>query len=82
MSAGSVVVGRQTGFVNAARLNRSLTATLEKRLLVWIAERAPAWVSSDGLTLLGSARRSRPVRVMRWRGLTGGGSRCACGALC
>jgi phosphatidylglycerophosphate synthase len=53
MSAGSVVVARQTGFVNAARLNRSLTAAPEKRLLVWMAERAPAWVTSDGLTLLG-----------------------------
>lgn len=53
MSAGAVVVGGQTGFVNAVRLNRSVTAAAEKRLLVWIAERAPAWVSSDGLTLLG-----------------------------
>jgi archaetidylinositol phosphate synthase len=53
MSAGSVVIGRQTGFVNAVRLNRSFTAAAEKRLLVWMAERAPAWVSSDGLTLLG-----------------------------
>src|SRR5438067_1243657 len=53
MSAGSVVVGRQTGFVNAVRLNGSLTAVPEKRLLVWMAEWAPAWVSSDALTLLG-----------------------------
>jgi phosphatidylglycerophosphate synthase len=46
-------MGRQTGFVNAARLNRSLTAAAEKRLLVWMAERVPTWVRSDGLTLLG-----------------------------
>ncbi len=26
---------------------------MEKRVLVWMAERAPEWVSSDGLTLLG-----------------------------
>ena len=53
MSAGSVVVGKQTRFVNAVRRNGSVTAAAEKRLLVWMAERVPAWVSSDGLTLLG-----------------------------
>jgi len=53
MSEGSVVVGKQTGFVNAVRRNGSVTAAAEKRLLVWMAERVPAWVSSDGLTLLG-----------------------------
>ena len=26
---------------------------MEKRVLVWMAERAPRWVTSDGLTLLG-----------------------------
>ena len=31
----------------------SVLATLEKRLLVWIAGRLPAWVSSDLLTWLG-----------------------------
>ena len=53
MSAGSVVIGAEAGFRNAVRRNGSLTATAEKRLLVWMAERAPAWVTSDGLTLLG-----------------------------
>jgi phosphatidylglycerophosphate synthase len=28
---------------------------LEKRVLIWLAERAPLWVTSDGLTLLGFA---------------------------
>jgi archaetidylinositol phosphate synthase len=41
------------GFQSAHRINRSLTADAEKRLLVWMAERAPAWVTSDRLTLLG-----------------------------
>jgi archaetidylinositol phosphate synthase len=40
-------------FQTARRVNRSLTAAAEKRLLVWLAERAPRWVTSDGLTLLG-----------------------------
>ena len=40
-------------FASARRVNEALTARIEKRVLVWMAERAPAWVSSDGLTLLG-----------------------------
>ena len=40
-------------FVSARRINQSLTASIEKRALVWMAERAPAWVTSDQLTLLG-----------------------------
>jgi phosphatidylglycerophosphate synthase len=35
------------------RLHRSLTAAAEKRALVWMAERMPAWVSSDHLSALG-----------------------------
>ena len=42
-------------FSNARRIQESLVATLEKRALVWIAERMPAWVSSDHLTALGFA---------------------------
>jgi len=53
MSAGAVIAERRATFVNAVRRNGSLTAAAEKRLLVWMAERAPASVSSDGLTLLG-----------------------------
>jgi phosphatidylglycerophosphate synthase len=34
-------------------MNQSLTATVEKRALTWMAERAPKWVSSDQLTALG-----------------------------
>jgi phosphatidylglycerophosphate synthase len=37
----------------ARRVNRSLTAPAEKRALEWMAERAPRWVTSDGLTALG-----------------------------
>ena len=42
-----------TGFQSARRVNRSLTAAAEKRALVWMAERAPRWISSDQLTLAG-----------------------------
>jgi archaetidylinositol phosphate synthase len=43
------------GFQSARRINASLTAAIEKRALVWMAERAPGWITSDGLTLLGFA---------------------------
>jgi len=42
-----------SGFAAAKRVNRSLTAAMEKRALTWMAQRAPRWVTSDGLTLLG-----------------------------
>jgi len=40
-------------FTTARRVNQAVTAAMEKRALQWMAERAPGWVTSDGLTLLG-----------------------------
>ena len=45
----------QTGFTTARRINRSLTASAEKRVLEWMAEHAPGWITSDRLTALGLA---------------------------
>jgi phosphatidylglycerophosphate synthase len=45
----------KSGFHSATRINRSLTASIEKRALEWMAARAPRWVTSDRLTLLGFA---------------------------
>jgi phosphatidylglycerophosphate synthase len=42
-------------FTPARRLNQSLTAPLEKRILKHLAHRAPRWLTSDQLTLLGLA---------------------------
>lgn len=42
-------------FAPARRLNESLTAAGEKRLLQWMALRMPRWVTSDRLTMLGLA---------------------------
>ena len=42
-------------FQTARRINQSLTASIEKRALQWMAERAPNWVTSDQLTTLGLA---------------------------
>jgi archaetidylinositol phosphate synthase len=48
-----IVVTDGTGFQTARRVNEALTASMERRALRWMAERAPRWVSSDKLTLLG-----------------------------
>lgn len=37
------------------RVNNGLFAAAEKRVLVWMAHRLPAWVTSDGLTALALA---------------------------
>jgi archaetidylinositol phosphate synthase len=46
-------VNTPAGFVSARRINCSFTAAAERRALKWMAERAPNWVTSDHLTLLG-----------------------------
>jgi len=42
-------------FQPALRIHQALTASLEKRALQWMSERAPAWLTSDQLTALGLA---------------------------
>jgi archaetidylinositol phosphate synthase len=42
-------------FSQAARINRSFTASMEKRALHWMAARTPRWIASDHLTALGFA---------------------------
>ena len=49
----SATTNDEVTFRTARRVNQSLTAQIEKRALQWMAERAPAWVSSDQLTVLG-----------------------------
>jgi phosphatidylglycerophosphate synthase len=55
MSTGAAITDQPEGFAPARRVNQALTASLEKRALEWMARRAPRWVSSDQLTLLGLA---------------------------
>jgi len=50
--AGAVGAPRES-FRDAARLQQSFTAEIERRALAWLAARLPAWVQSDQLTLLG-----------------------------
>jgi archaetidylinositol phosphate synthase len=40
-------------FANAIRVQESFTARVERKALLWLAARMPAWVNSDHLTLLG-----------------------------
>jgi phosphatidylglycerophosphate synthase len=53
MNERSTASKNVAGFLTARRINQSLTASIEKRALLWMAERAPRWLSSDQLTLLG-----------------------------
>ena len=46
---------RRASFRQASRVHGSLLAGVERRALVWMAERMPAWVNSDHLTFLGFA---------------------------
>jgi archaetidylinositol phosphate synthase len=41
-------------FSDATRAQLSFVAALEKRCLIWLANRMPRWINSDHLTLLGS----------------------------
>ena len=38
---------RRAGFRQATRVHGSFLAAAEKRALVWMAERMPAWVNSE-----------------------------------
>lgn len=40
-------------FREAKRIQQSFLAGLEKKSLLWLAQRTPAWINSDHLTLLG-----------------------------
>ena len=53
MTMQSAVINNQAIFAPARRVNLALTASIEKRALQWMAERAPKWLSSDQLTVLG-----------------------------
>src|SRR5260221_75388 len=47
-------MGARTMEFQTVRVHNAVTASAEKRLLVWMAERLPRWVNSDHLTSLGA----------------------------
>jgi phosphatidylglycerophosphate synthase len=53
MKTDAATTGNEVAFQPARRVNQALTARMEKRALQWMAERAPKWLTSDQLTLLG-----------------------------
>jgi len=53
MNSTTVERTETQAFASARRMNQSLTAAVESRALTWMAERAPRWLTSDPLTLLG-----------------------------
>jgi phosphatidylglycerophosphate synthase len=53
MNTQAIATSNEAGFTQARRVNRALTASIEKRALIWMAERAPVWLTSDRLTALG-----------------------------
>jgi phosphatidylglycerophosphate synthase len=55
MNAQPVVANMAQTVASARRVNRSLTAAPEKRVLEWMARHAPRWLTSDQLTALGLA---------------------------
>ena len=57
------------GFQEAARVQTSFTAPIERRILPWIAARLPSWINSDHLTLLGflaMAAAGASYALVRW----------------
>lgn len=55
MATAATTRNESAGFTSAARINRSLTASSERRALEAMARHAPRWVTSDRLTALGFA---------------------------
>ncbi len=53
MATNAAVRDEGARFVAARRVHAALTAEVERRALMWMAQRAPRWVTSDGLTALG-----------------------------
>jgi len=49
------IISNPFSFRQAKRLQESMLAGWEKRLLIWMAEHTPAWINSDHLTFLGFA---------------------------
>lgn len=45
----------ELSFAPAKRIQESFVAAAEKKALLWLADRTPAWINSDHLTLLGFA---------------------------
>jgi phosphatidylglycerophosphate synthase len=66
----------RTSFRHAIRIQQSVLAAPEKRLLIWMAERTPSWIHPDHLTIFGFVAQlmtgvSYALARSRQMGLTG-----------
>jgi len=70
MAATTTVMNpARSEFRNAARIQESITASLERKALLWLAERTPDSMSPDQLTILGFAAQilaSVSYALSRW----------------
>ena len=55
-------------FREARRIQQSFLANLEKKTLIWLAARTPAWINSDHLTLLGLLSMAGAGAAYWWSG--------------
>jgi archaetidylinositol phosphate synthase len=46
---------KELTFAPATRIHESFVASAERKTLLWLAKRTPAWINSDHLTILGFA---------------------------
>ncbi len=53
LQAPTVRKHEKSSFQEATRIQRSFLANVEKKTLIWLAARTPAWINSDHLTALG-----------------------------
>jgi archaetidylinositol phosphate synthase len=58
----------EASFREAKRIQQSFLANLEKRTLIWLAARMPAWINSDHLTLLGLVSMAAAGAAYWWSG--------------
>jgi len=56
-------------FREAKRIQQSVLANLEKRTLIWLAARTPAWINSDHLTVLGLLSMAGAGAAYWWSGM-------------
>jgi archaetidylinositol phosphate synthase len=54
------------GFRDATRIQQSITASAERKVLLWLAQRTPGWISPDHLTGLGLAAQLLAAASYAW----------------
>lgn len=66
--AQSTQIDQAANFREAKRIQQSFLANVEKRTLIWLAARTPAWINSDHLTLLGLVSMAAAGASYWWSG--------------